>query len=288
MKGFSIALAVMVLSLGTSAQERVFNPDAANGPPAIHPRKSPQSSTEQFPAVASRKSVKADTTGAAVADAAPDRNADPIELNDKFNWRPALTQSFILLALQHSFRMTEKKTRDELRGPFFRDWKESVQNLEGWDDGGKDFTNYIAHPMQGAVASRIFINNSGKAKRQEFGKQGNYWEGRFKAMAWSALFSLQFEIGPISEASLGNVGQKRAGDGRSKQAYGDIVVTPVVGTAVVVLEDIVDKYLLDRWLEQKISNRLIMKITRSFLTPGISFGNILRGRAPWRRDYRSN
>jgi len=74
----------------------------------------------------------------------------------------------------------------------------------------------------------------------------------------------------------------------SKQTYGDIVVTPLVGTGVVVLEDMVDKYVLDHWLEQRFTNRLMIKMTRSLLTPSTSFGNILRGRAPWRRDYRAN
>ena len=87
----------------------------------------------------------------------------------KFHWKGALVQSAAFLAVQHGFRMTEEKTRSELDGPFFRDWKESVANLRGWDDGGKFFTNYIAHPMQGAITSRIFIHNSGKSLRQEFG-----------------------------------------------------------------------------------------------------------------------
>lgn len=210
------------------------------------------------------------------------------ESDNRFDWKPALLESLFFLGIQHGFRFTEKKTRQELDGPFFRDWKESVQNLEGWDDGGKAFTNYVAHPLQGALTSRIFINNSGVARRQEFGKSKDYWIGRFKSMAWSALWSAQFEIGPISEASLGNVGQTRHDNGKSKLTYLDFVITPTVGTGFVIIEDAIDKYILRNWLEPKITNRLLKKIVRSVLTPTTSFANLIRFRGPWWRDMRDN
>ena len=203
-------------------------------------------------------------------------------------WKPLLNQSLRFLVFENAYRYaTEPGTRDPNR-PYFRGYLDAVGSLHGWADGDPFYVNYVGHPMQGAVTGRIFINNSDKARRQEFGKQGHYWESRVKTMAWSALWSLQFELGPISETSIGNVGKTRAGDGRSKQTYGDIVVTPLVGTGLVVLEDMVDKYVLDHWLEQRFTNSLMIKITRSLLTPSTSFGNILRGRAPWRRDYRFN
>lgn len=211
-----------------------------------------------------------------------------IEASTRFRWRPALIQSFLFLGIQHGFRMTEAKTRDELDGPFFRDWKESVQGLRGWDDGGRTFTNYVAHPMQGAITGHIFINNSGSARYQHFGLSKDYWTSRLKVLAWSAVWSTQFEIGPISEASLGNVGQKPAPNGRSKMTWGDLVITPTVGTAFVIMEDAIDRFILRDWLERKIGNRLAMKILRSVFTPMQGFANILRGRAPWRRDARFN
>lgn len=210
------------------------------------------------------------------------------ESDNKFDWQPAILESLFFLGIQHGFRFTEKKTRAELDGPFFRDWKESVQNLEGWDDGGKIFTNYIAHPMQGAMTGRIFINNSGVGRRQEFGRSKDYWVSRLKSMAWSALWSAQFEIGPISEASLGNVGQTRHENGKSKLTYLDFVITPTVGTGFVVIEDAIDKYVLRNWLEPKITSRILKKIVRSVLTPTTSFANLVRFRGPWWRDMRDN
>lgn len=202
----------------------------------------------------------------------------------KFHWKGALVQSAAFLAVQHGFRMTEEKTRSELDGPFFRDWKESVANLKGWDDGGKFFTNYIAHPMQGAITSRIFIHNSGKSLRQEFGGSKEYWNSRMKALAWSALWSLQFEIGPISESSLGNVGQRLHDDGRSRLTYLDIVITPGVGTGLAIAEDIIDKYVLRGWVEKKVRNKALRNIISGLLTPTTSFANMMRFHSPWYRE----
>ncbi|MEZ5426928.1 MAG: hypothetical protein R2747_11715 [Pyrinomonadaceae bacterium] len=214
----------------------------------------------------------------------PDGAKDP-KKEDKFHWKPALIQSGYFLAIQHGLRLFQKKTRDQLGGPFFRDWLESVKNLRGWDDGDNIFTNYFAHPMQGTVTGRIFINNSDKGKRQEFGKSKEYWESRFKAMAWAAVWSTQFELGPVSEANIGNVG-KRTYRGRSTMAWVDLVVTPVGGTGVLIFEDMIDKYILKNWLEKKLTSRTRMKIYRTFFTPLISFTNVLRGRVPWARDNR--
>jgi hypothetical protein len=201
---------------------------------------------------------------------------------EKFHWKFALIESGVFLGFQHGFRMMQEKTTRELSGPFFHDWKESVKNLRGWKDGDNFFTNYIAHPGQGAITGRIFINNSDRGKKQEFGKSKKYWESRFKAMAWSAVWSTQFELGPISEASLGNVGLRQK-NGHSTMAYVDLVMTPVAGTGLLILEDAVDKYFLRNWLEKKTSNKLVIKIARSFFTPTTSIANMLHWKLPWRR-----
>jgi len=226
------------------------------------------------------KSPKGNTKNRSIKD----ENDAPV-LKEKFHWKPALTQSLVFLGFQHSFRMMQVKTRRELGGPFFRDWQRSVQNLRGWRDGDNVLTNYIGHPMQGSLTGRIFVNNSDRAKKQEFGKSKVYWESRAKALAWSALWSTQFELGPISEANLGNVGIHNRSWG-SDMAYVDLVVTPVVGTAFLIGEDAIDKYLLKNWLEKKNSSRTKIKILRSFVTPTTSIANLLRGKVPWKRDER--
>lgn len=208
------------------------------------------------------------------------------EVREKFHWKPALIQSLTFLAIQHSYRMTQEKTRRELGGPFFRDWAKSVKGLRGWNDPDSFFINYVLHPLQGGLTGRIFVVNSDRANRQEFGRSKQYWESRFKAFVWSTVWSTQFEFGPLSEASLGNVGirEKR---GRSTMAYVDLVVTPTLGTGVLIAEDVIDKYILKNRLEKRSQRTTVMiKILRCLLTPTTAFSNVLRGKMPWKRDYR--
>ena len=203
---------------------------------------------------------------------------------DKFNWKSAMVESLYFLGIQQSLRMVQKKTRREIKGPFFRDWGNSVKNLGKWRDGDSTFTNYVAHPMQGAVTGRIFINNSERSKRQEFGKSKEYWKSRAKALAWSAVWSTQFELGPLSEASIGNVGlYDRVGPNR--MGWVDLVITPTAGTAVLIGEDAIDKYILKNWLE-KSRPRWKIRLLRMFITPFQSFTNVLHGKLPWKRYAR--
>jgi hypothetical protein len=125
-------------------------------------------------------------------------NPEPEEKT--FQWGHAVTQSFAFLAVEHSIRLTQGKTRRELSGKLFNDYFDSVSKLQGWGDGDGVFTNYIGHPMQGAVASFIQIQNDPKGKQLDFGNNSEYWHSRLKAFAWSAAYSTQFEVGPVSEA----------------------------------------------------------------------------------------
>lgn len=213
------------------------------------------------------------------------KNSSPNK--EKFHWKPALIESGIFLGIQHVFRLTQTKTRRELGGPFFRDWGKSIKKLNGWNDSDNWFTNNIAHPLQGGLTGRIFVNNSDRARKQEFGKSKEYWNSRFKALVWSAAWSTQFELGPLSEASIGNVGLREK-NGRATMAWTDLIVTPVVGTGVLIGEDAIDKYVLKNWLEKKNNYRATtkIKILRSVLTPTTSFSNLLRGKPPWKRNSR--
>ena len=204
---------------------------------------------------------------------------------ERFHWKPALIQSGMFLGIQHGVRLFQKRTNSELGGPFFTDWKHSVKNLRGWADGDIFFINYVAHPLQGAATGRIFVNNSDKSKKLEFGKSKDYWTSRMKTMAWSAVWSTQFEIGPISEASIGNVGI-HDDFGRSRMGWVDLVMTPTAGTGVLIGEDIIDKYVLKNWLERTTKSRTKIKVYRTFLNPISSFVNLLGGKKPWTRYNR--
>ena len=94
------------------------------------------------------------------------------------NREGAATQSLYFLGIEHAQRLTQEKTRNELKGPFFPDWKESVAGLHGWSDGGSLFTNYIAHSMQGGVAGFIQIQNDAHGRSLEFSRSKTYWNSR--------------------------------------------------------------------------------------------------------------
>lgn len=203
--------------------------------------------------------------------------------SQKFHWAPALRQSLLLLGIEHGFRLgTQRFTRkNTVEGPFFRDWSASVRGtLSQWDDHDSFWGNYVGHPIQGAVASYIQIQNDPRGIHQEFGSSSEYWKSRMRATAWSAVFSTQFELGPISEATIGNVGKRKGAGGAQ-----DLVVTPMAGLGWTVAEDMVDRYVI-RGLEQKSQNRSLRAFARSALNPSRSFANLLRRKAPWHRDTR--
>ncbi|HYP29650.1 MAG TPA: hypothetical protein VE262_23255 [Blastocatellia bacterium] len=201
-----------------------------------------------------------------------------------FRWGPALRQYFLLLAIEHAFDLTQEKTRRELKGPFVKDYFRSVRGLGGWSDGGKFFTNYVAHPMGGSAHGWIYVQNDLKGLRQEFGRSKDYWVSRLKAMAWSAACSAQFELGPLSQAAIGNVGlhTPHSGKGKRKMAYVDLVITPTVGTAWMMGEDMAERYILRPMHD---SDYVILKhALRVLLTPTRSAANLLRFKMPWYRD----
>jgi hypothetical protein len=162
-----------------------------------------------------------------------------------FQWSSASRQSLLFLGIQHAFRlMTENETRADLKGPFFKDYLTTLTKLRGWNDGDPFIVNYIGHPMMGSVAGYIQVQNDPHGIHQEVGLDKDYLKSRLKAFGWSFLYSTQFEMGPISEATIGNIGIRPTKESKHAMAYVDIVVTPLVGTGWLVGEDLLDKYLI--------------------------------------------
>jgi hypothetical protein len=208
-----------------------------------------------------------------------DDDDEPQDIDDPggFRWRPAINQSLMLLGIQHGYALVaQEKTRSAVaNGNFFGDYWRSVKGLRGWDDGNKFFTNYIAHPMQGGLTGFIYVQNSPRAMRQKFGDSREYWNDRFKALLWSAAWSTQFELGPISQSSIGNVGLYGG------MGYVDLVVTPTLGTAWLVTEEAVDRYWIRHWERKGFIMRILL---RTFLNPMRSVANLFRFKEPWYRD----
>jgi hypothetical protein len=208
---------------------------------------------------------------------------NPLPPNNKqngdtgFHWRSALKQTLLFLGIQHGYAFSQPKTRLSVKGKFFKDYLNSLKSLRGWEDGGRFFTNYIAHPMQGSFVGYIQIQNDPKGLRQRFGSSKDYWKSRMKALAWSAAWSTQFEIGPVSQASIGNVGLQ------GKQTWIDIVITPTAGIGMLITEDAIDRFLIER-IERNTKNFYLKIISRVLLNPTRTVANIFRFKTPWYRD----
>jgi hypothetical protein len=205
----------------------------------------------------------------------------PVLKDRTFQWRNAFNESMRFVLIEHAFRVAmQPQTRARLGGKFFADYADSVKAVKGWGDGDNWFINYVAHPMQGAMTSFIQIQNDPQGRTLEFANHPMYWKSRLKALAWNTAYSTQFEIGPISESSLGNVGQRKGTSG-----YVDFVITPVGGFAVTLAEDVLDKYIVSRW-EARTDSLKMRGFYRVALNPCRSFANVLRGKSPWHRDTR--
>jgi hypothetical protein len=193
----------------------------------------------------------------------------------------AFGDSFKLLAMEHVIRISfQDKTRRELRGPFWGDYRRSVRVPAQWEDGDVWMVNYIGHPIHGAAAGYNWLQH-GPDGDIEIGGNPRYWSGRARAMAWAAAYSLQFEIGPLSEASIGNVGLRPDTTG-----WVDHVVTPVGALGLMVAEDALDRYFV-KWVEAHTTNRVWRASLRLIFNPARTLSNAASGRAPWHRDGRT-
>ena len=215
-------------------------------------------------------------------EAAPEASSQPTISAEPagFQWKPALMESGLFLVVQHSARMIQAKTRRELGGPFWTDYFESVSTIHTWNDSNSVMTNYVGHPILGAITGYIQVFNDPRGRALEFDASSSaYWKSRLKAMAWTAAYSTQFEIGLISEASIGNVGKHPP-----TMAVVDLVVTPVGGFALMLLEDYVDKRFIARW--ERGTSIKKARFYRIALNPSRSLANLLRLKRPSYRDNR--
>jgi hypothetical protein len=201
--------------------------------------------------------------------------------NRGVEWGGLLLDSTKFLLFQQTFRLaTEVDTRRGLRGPFLQNYADAVTNIHGWNDGDPFFVNYIDHPMEGGVAGFIEVAHDPRFRRAQFGRSSHYWKSRLRAMAFSAVFSLQFEIGPVSEASIGGIQRVPY-----KTGVVDWVITPTVGFGWMVGEDALDKFVIQRF-ELRTQNHAKRLLLRSLLNPTRSFANMMQGKVPWHRETR--
>jgi hypothetical protein len=211
----------------------------------------------------------------------PQTRVDSSESNeDSADLKGALQDSLRLLTIQHLTRIAfQEKTRTQLGGPFFGDYHRSVRLPRQWSDGDGRLTNYLGHPIQGAAAGFIWLDNASRTRA--FSLEPGYWRSRLGAAAWATGYSLQFEVGLLSEASIGNVGMNSRTAG-----WVDHVVTPTGGFAMMIGEDAVDRFVIRR-LEPHLRSSMARAVLRIGLNPSRTMSNVSALRAPWHRDGRS-
>jgi hypothetical protein len=192
-------------------------------------------------------------------------------------WKTLLSQSLRFTLIEHAFRYaTEPATRHPGQ-PFFHGYIDAVGALHGWADGDPFYVNYVGHPMQGGVSGFLWTLNDTRYRNVEFGRNPDYWKSRIRAAAFAWAYSEQFEIGPVSEATIGNVQAFFP-----QQGFVDHVVTPVIGLGWILTEDALDKYLVRR-VERKTKNRYVRVLVRGGANPTRSLANVISGQWPWAR-----
>jgi len=197
------------------------------------------------------------------------------------DWLRLGTSSLTLLTIQNAYRCaTEPGTRDAFSNPFVPGYVYAVENLHGWGDGDPFLVNYVAHPIQGAVTGFMWQHNDRAYRDAVFGANTKYWKARLRGAAFAYVYSVQFEIGPMSEASIGQIQ-------RIYPAYGfvDHVITPTLGTGWAVAEDVIDRYVIQN-IEAHFANPWVRLTSRIALNPMRSMSNVMNYERPQHRDNR--
>ena len=201
-------------------------------------------------------------------------------VDTKFRWKFATQESLLFTGIMHSFNIgTEAGTRDTLNGHWFQQYVQSVTELRGWSDGDTFMSPYVGHTIEGSVFGYIERQNDGKYRNVQWGDGRDYFISLLRSLAFSAVWHTQWKIGPISEASIGNV-MLHASPG-----FITLTDTPTLGVVAMIAEDAADRYLIIG-LENRTANRPLISLARSFLNPGRAFANVMAFRIPWHRDTR--
>ncbi len=172
---------------------------------------------------------------------------------------------------------------------FWGDYVTTLQRYRWsrWNDDDPFGVDYVGHPLMGAITNFVYIQNDPKQRALDFENTRRYWMGRLRATAYSAAYSAQWKIGPISESADGNIGIKtyysdKLGRYTNETGMVDFFVTPAGGILWNIGEDVIDKKLFRR-VTHNVRNRWLLDAA-SMMTPAKCAANILRFRAPYYRD----
>ena len=144
-------------------------PDTTTAPP------SPKITSFPIPPMPRpRMPIRPDTlTGGRPPVSIPTTKPDPAYI-EHYQWRGLIWQSVEFNVAENGFRaIGDSGMRDILaHRPFWHDWLASAKqfNMRRWNDGDSFIVNYVGHPLQGAIASYIEIQNSPTQRRLQFGR----------------------------------------------------------------------------------------------------------------------
>ncbi len=213
----------------------------------------------------------------------------------RVSWARVIGESAMFLSAQHGGNIyMDDDTRNALNidiqtGQFWSRYIYCIDHYRynRWKDDDPFGVDYIGHPMMGAMTNSIYEQNDPKQRALMFENTRRYWMGRLRATAYSAVYSAQWKVGPISEASVGNTGigyYIRARDGIRTNETGmqDFFITPIGGLAWNVGEDAIDRFIFQHVRHAQTNKGLLF--VASFMTPLKAGANIARFRAPYYRD----
>jgi hypothetical protein len=178
---------------------------------------------------------------------------------------------------EHVMRIaTQSFTRQQLKGKFWPDYFDSVHVPQHWGDKDHWQVNYIGHAISGGAFTRVWIEQ--REPRTMTASQ--YLKAVGRATIYTAIFSVQYEMGPMSEASIGNVGMNPKDLG-----WSDYIWTPIGGALWTMAEDACDKYVL-AYIDKHVPFMMAKAAARMILNPSRMLANIGMNRSPWNRDER--
>jgi hypothetical protein len=270
------------------------NPGTPTDPDGTPPVNDDSTRPDGFPASGIKPNAPAPVKPAPI-----DPVFQPQPSSTKFNWQAALLQSFEYTMFDHLWRAAfDPSLRYQLaHKPFFHDWFASYggYNLHRWQDGDDFIVNDVGHPLQGAVYSRIFLQNDPRSF-VAIGKNRNYWIPLLQSTAWSAIWEVQWKVGPFSETSFGNAGgwlyvnqcgtdkyclnnPKYPSPPTNNTGLTDWVLTPLIGMAWVMAEDTLEKYVVS----PVARNHRILggRLLRACLEPSRDFAAFFAGKFVW-------
>ena len=209
----------------------------------------------------------------------------------RVSWIRVLSESFFFLSAQHGGNLAlDVDTRAQVTaGNFWGNYVYCVEHyrFNRWKDDDPFGVDYIGHPMMGAMTNSIYEQNDPKQRALMFENTRRYWMGRLRATAYSAAYSAQWKLGPLSEASIGNTGigyyiRPRDGIYTNETGMQDFFITPIGGLAWNIGEDAIDRFIFSHVRHARRNRPLL--ILASTMTPLKSGANVARFRAPYYRD----